>query len=675
MGLWILLALFTAASGFGFAILWRRQAALNAEIVSLREALSALEATQAVPRRRSRGGEGGNVIPVDGGVVPLPAASPADRAARAWRLEDTSFAFPGADVPPETLRGLGLGAAAAAPALGFFFGAAPSLIVAAGLSVALAMTLLGLRYEWRASAWAGAVTGAGWALIGFVLGAAQQAPVIYSVFLTFCGVAGLAHAHLRRAAPGSVLALALATLSLALASQIGVIGPAGAAFSCIVAAAAIIGALSLRLEALHLAAFGAALIGLFVLSGQDAAAIWFTPAASWAGALFLAIAFTRVPQLGPRGVALAGTGALAPLLTISALHFAQHGLANPLAAAGAFAALSAVLGALIAVSAQRRRDGLAALKVTLWVLTFAAFTALAAAIALALPAPVAGMAFAATALGLAILNTRLPDSAWRFFALVAALFAGFNAIQSGQLLLLETPGWPDWALIGLGVALPAAFLAGAARFADGSEARVTATVLESVGFALAIAAANLLVRLFFSSGATMLAPIGFVEAGAHICVWLIAALLIASRAQRGPGTRLITATGIGAVALIAAAAAGALWLSPYWTARELPETPLPYTPLGFLAPAVLFFAHWVFWRARGSEVRTRAVFAASAAMAAGFIALEVLRHAEMPDWAGALIAAVTFALAIIVNFAPGVVGGSGRDSYRDENFHRNRRRQ
>ncbi len=669
MGLWILLALLTVAGGTGFAVLWRRQTALRDEVMRLQDALAAFESAQAAPRRRVRGGE---ISPVDADVVPLPTATPAERAARAWRLEDTQISFPGGDVQPETLRGLALGAAAAAPALGFLFNVAPSLIVAAGLCVALAMTLLGLRFEWRSSAWAAVITGAGWALTGFVLNTAHQAPVIYSVFVSFCGVAGLAHAHMRRAAPGSVLALAMATLALALASQIGVISAAGAAFGCIVAAAAIAGALTLRLEALHLAAFGAALIGLFVLSGQEAAAIWFTPATTWAGALFLAIAFTRVPQLGPRGVALAGTGALAPLLAVGALHFAQHGLANPFAAAGAFAALATVLGALIAVAAQRRRDGVAALKVTLWVLALGAFIAISAAISLALAPLFEAPAFALVALALTILNARLPDGTWRFFAASTAILAVFSAAQSAQLLLAETPNWPAWALISAGVAAPAIILAAAANFAHRAEARISEAAFETLSFGLGIAALNLAVRVFFSDGALLSTPISFVEAGAHITLWLLTALLIATRGRRGAETRIATATFIGAVALVAAAAAGLLWLTPYWSAREVADAPLRYAPLGFIAPAALFFAHWVFWRARGSEVRTRTVFAASAAMAAGFIALEVLRHADLPDWAGALIAAITFALAIIVNFAPGVVNAGG--SYRDENLHRNRRR-
>ncbi|MBC7767789.1 MAG: hypothetical protein H7124_03300, partial [Phycisphaerales bacterium] len=291
MGLWILFALQLAATGLGFAYLWRRQGLLSDEIARLHAELAAAESQAAAPRRRARG----TVVPVDAEVVAITAAqTPRARAERAWTTPGNALRFNTPQVLPEKLRGLILGVVAAAPALAFFAGVDASFIVAGGLAVALAMTLLGLRYEWRASAWAGAITGAGWALVGFVLGSAHAAPVVYSVFIAFCGVAGLLHAHMRRAAPGSVAALVMASMALALASQIGVIGPAGAAFGIIVTAATLVGALSLRLEALHLAAFGAALIGLFVLSGQDAAAIWFTPATTWAGAIFLAVALVRV---------------------------------------------------------------------------------------------------------------------------------------------------------------------------------------------------------------------------------------------------------------------------------------------------------------------------------------------------------------------------------------------
>src|SRR5690606_23968098 len=160
------------------------------------------------------------------------------------------------------------------------------------------------------------------------------------------------------AAPGAAMAVAMSAATLALGGMIGMASPAGLGFAAIVAAAAVIGALSLRLESIHLAAFGAALLGLFVLSGQPSAAIWFTPAAAWTGALFLGVAAVRVPQLGARGVAIAGTGALTPLTALAGLYDAQHGLADPYAAAGAFLALAILLGAIIAAAATRRERGL-----------------------------------------------------------------------------------------------------------------------------------------------------------------------------------------------------------------------------------------------------------------------------------------------------------------------------
>jgi hypothetical protein len=61
-----------------------------------------------------------------------------------------------------------------------------------------------------------------------------------------------------------------------------------------------------------------------------------------------------VPQLGARGLAIAGTGALAPLMAITALYFSQHGLADRYAAAGGFAVLSALL-----IGRHRRRNAAA----------------------------------------------------------------------------------------------------------------------------------------------------------------------------------------------------------------------------------------------------------------------------------------------------------------------------
>lgn len=669
MGLWILLALQVAATGLGFAYLWRRQRTLLDELTRLRGEVAAHAAERTVQRRRTRGA----VAAVDD-VQIIPLAGVADSggarfADDAW-VENTIYEH------RDALRGLVLGLIAVAPALTWLIGV--SAVAALGLGVALTLTLMGLRYEWRAAAWAGVVAGAGWGLFGFVSGAALAEPITYSVFLTFCAGAGLLHAYLRRSPAGSITALAMAALALALASQTSMVSAPGAAFGIMLSAAAIVGALSLRLEAIHLSAFGAALIGLFVLSGQEAAAIWFTPAAAWAGATFLAIAMVRVPQLGARGVALAGTGALAPLLAAGALHSSQHGLADPLAAAGAFAVLAGMLGSLIALAASRRETGLAALRVTLWVLATAAFLAAGTAIVLAAPPPFAAPLFASLALGLAILNTRFADTAWRVFGGLAAIASAGMAFDTAQMLLAETPGWSPWLLIGAGLVAPAALLGGAALYAQRAEAKVTAGLFEILSFAAIIAAANLAVRLYFSAGATLIAPIGFVEAGAHASVWLLASLLIGSRSGTGAGAaRMAMATTLGGVALAGVAVCGVLWLTPFWDARGalISAGPIAHAPLGFVGPAVLGWAHWVFWRGRGSEVRTRAAFAAGAGFSAGYVALEVLHNVEMPSWAQALLVALALALAIAINFAPGVIGSAPARSYGDENFHRDRRRQ
>src|SRR5262249_39839369 len=160
----------------------------------------------------------------------------------------------------------------------------------------------------------------------------------------------------------------------------------------------IVGAVSLRSEPLHLAGFAATLIGLFVLSGQPSAAIWFTPVTAWAGALFFGVAAVRTPYLGARGMTLAATGALAPLLGIAALYDSHQGLADARAAGAAFIVLALMLGGLIAAAAQRQHRGVAALKMTLWVLAAAAFAAAVAGSLLAFPAPFAASALAAISL-------------------------------------------------------------------------------------------------------------------------------------------------------------------------------------------------------------------------------------------------------------------------------------
>ena len=166
MELWILLSLQLAATALGFAYLWRRQRGLSDEIARLREALSALEGERAVVRRLPRRAEGAAAAAETAAVVSIAPRTPAARAERAWRLPEANLPFDKDLISSDTTRGTLLGIAAAAPALGFFMALDSGLVVAAGLGVATAMMLLGLRAEWRAASWAGAITAGVWALVG-----------------------------------------------------------------------------------------------------------------------------------------------------------------------------------------------------------------------------------------------------------------------------------------------------------------------------------------------------------------------------------------------------------------------------------------------------------------------------------------------------------------------------
>jgi hypothetical protein len=677
----VLLTLLFAAYAIGtsaaLVYLWRRLDRMSGEIAHLRRSAGA-HAQQVVRRARA-----GSVVPITEDDAATETEAPLERAARTWRLqaaEAAEAALPLTRVAssPATLRGLVLGVLATAPAFGFFFRADAPVIVASGLAVAAAMMVIALRPVWTVAAWAAVFTAGAWASLGFALGAAHADPMSYSMCVGFAGAAGLLHAHLRRATPGATMALTMSAAVLALASQTGMVGPAGAAFGVIVALAAIVGAMSLRLEAMHLAAFGATVIGLFVLSGQPSAAIWFTPVTSWAGALFLAIAVIRVPHLGARGVALAGTGAFGALGAILALNTAQHGLTHPYAAAAALVALTAALGVVIATAALRRARGLPALRFSLWMLALAGFIALVAAILLALPPPLASFAFALVALGLVALNARFPEGTWRAFAGAAALLALPQAVSSAQLMLSEAPDWQAWMLIALGLCAPAVLLGVAARLAERHEGPKLAALFEMLMIGLLVAAASLFVRLVFSEGALLLQPVGFVETSVHCAAWLLAALIIGARAHLGAATMRVAATNLLMLAALGVTAtASLLWTTDYWAARAgAGPDYLTRDTLGFLIPAGLFFAHWVFWRARSDDVQTRLVFAASMLLLAAFVTVEALRAENVPDWGRALTGAVSLAMALGLNFAPGVVNADSPPQRKlEKNLHRERRRQ
>ncbi len=691
MALFFFLALQLFALVLGGALAWRRIERQEREIARLSRALEALRsAAAAQPIIQSaietRLGEARVAEARTAKIVAIPPRAPAPTLGAAGRPPGQTlrrrFSLPAAivkilpPIPPATARGAALGFAATLPALAFFFAANHALVIACGLCIAAGMMLLALNSYWESAAWAGVFTGGAWALIGFAMQVAHAQPLSYCVALTLPGAAGLAYALLREPAPGATLALIMSGAALALGSQIGMIGEPGAAFAIIVSLAAIAGALSLRVEAIHVAAFAATLIGLFVLSGQESAAIWFTPVTAWSGALFLGIASVRVPRLGARGVALAGTGMLAPLLAIAALYASRQGLADPRAAGAAFLGLSALLGGVIVLSAQCYKRGVSALKLTLWVLVSGAFISAASGILLALPAPFAASAFAAIAIGLTFVEKRFSNAAWRLFASIAALFAAFEALSSIGLVLDEAPTWDGRIVVVFALALPSALTGGAAMLAHRCSAAFTTSFCKIVSVVLSVLTADLMVRLLFSGGAPLLQPIGFVEAGFHVAAWLAIALFVAARAVKrdAPAVRTASALVLSAGALVVSVVIATLWLTPYWETLPPSRAPwavLHFNGLGFLAPAVLFWAQWVFWRARGSNVRTRIALGAAATMSACFVTLEAMHPQDIGASTGtlsALIGALSFAMAIVVNFAPGVTA-SRRRLYFQEDLH------
>lgn len=647
--LFVLLAIQAAGSLAGGVWLWRRQQRQSAEIADLREALAQAQQVR-VAAGGARRAASGEVVPLK--VINEIPVTPV----RAW----TPAEFPAGPAPTlgisgETARGLTLGILAIAPALGFAFNASVSTIIACGLAIGAAMMAISHRPVWRAAAWAGVATAGVWALMGFALRSAQAEPASYAICLSLAAIVGLVHAYNHRVTPGVTMALIMTIAALTLGTQIGMVSPAGIAFGVVVAAAAITGALSLRLESMHLAAFGASLIGLFVLSGQDSAAIWFTPAAAWAGAIFFAIAAIRVPQLGARGVAIAGTGALAPLAAIAALYF-SHYIADRYAIAAAFAIVASLLAGVTAAAMLRRERGLDALKATLWVLAFGALIGFASAVMLALPAALAAPTFALAALGLAAMDLGLPTRAWRAFACICAAFALTFAFLTSGALLSEASVWPAFGLIGAGVAAPALIL-GAAAFAAGRRhASVSAGTLEAAVIVLATLAANLAVRVIYSGGAPLLQPISFAEAGAQASVWLAAGLIIRERAQFGSRlVRIGAANTLLVMALGVMLAAAALWVTPYWVARQSTAPIISHEALGFALPASLFLAQMPLWRRRGAAAQTRLTLGAGALLLAAFVTLEVTSLDGGADWAGAVVGALSFAAALGVNFVPGVV--------------------
>jgi len=643
--------------GAGFALLWRKLHCTENELLELRRAVEAVELAMERERaaaRKSRA-KAEPALAVGGKMRGPTAAPPAPErwSAPVARLVPDTPPLIVVDEPetphwftPRLQFITGAGALALLPLVGLLFGWSLSTLAPAGILIAGVLALSGLRDDWSDAAWVGAAGGILWSLIGLATNAAAFAPIAFSSAAALAGGAGLTHLALRDSQRGAVLAGGMSVALLWLGASVGMIGAAGAGLAALVLAAAMLGARNLRSEPLLYAAFAASGVGLFVLSAQESAAIWFTPAAALAGILFLAIAFVRVPQLGPRGGAIAGTGAAASMFAVGALYVSQHGLANPWAASAGFIALAAIFAGVIALAAQRRHGDVQRLKLTLWVLGFTAFASIASAIFIVAPTPVCAALMAALALAFTLLDLRVRTLAWRVFAAASLAFAAMAAWTSADSFLTSLPIWPRWAIILVAFAAPSALAAAAAHIARPG-AKLAADVFETFAVIGAIATGVLTLRFAFSPAEFELMPLGFLEAGAQIALLLGASLALAATQRRElAGLILIVALALGSVA-------SAFWLTTEWIER-------PYAalaPYGFALMAAPLWAHFFFWRNRAANARTRVTFAAASLASAAFITLIVVSAIQKPamDALTVGLCAALFALALGASFAPQIV--------------------
>lgn len=708
----ILIQLLATAVGFG--LLWRKLDAVGADVARIKRMLETLELmrfSSAAQKREAQAQRTDSVLTavakepppsalgVNGTPVsadwtrpavrpprenneapvgrPLSQRTPAPRQVMANELADDSSWR--ANVTPETGRLIASVAMMAAPALAFPFGAPAAALVACGLSLCAALMVIALRPSWSAAAFVGAFGAGAWVLTAFALNAAQSAPIVFSALATLSTCVGLAHASRRGMAPGLLMTLLMGGALIALGSLVGLAGPAGVGYGAVVAVAAMVGASSVRLEGIHLGAFAASIFGLYVFSGQDAAAIWFTPVTAWAGALFLAIAVVRTPMLGERAGVVTATGVAAPILSTSALSLSEHGLANAWAAAGAFAALALIFVGLIVVAAQRDKRGVDNLQLTAWILLGGAIIAYLSAVLLALPFAFAATAAACGGLGLAARDYYGPHRLWRagaFSMFIASALIAWAAVR---------PEWPDLLTFSAALAAPTLLAAGAARISDIRASKGAAAIFEAVALIGGAATLVALVRFALSGGAPNDVRIGFVEAGVHLTVWASAALALALRSHHGAqAVRRIASAAFGILALSGCSVAGALWLTRFWVVRApsgIDAALMQHYPLGFALPAIIAWVHWAYWRASGVQIRTRVALASAALLTAAFIALEAFGVREgavamgQPDWVMIGAVVVSFGLAIAINFAPGVTDETGARLRFDKYFQRNRRRE
>ncbi|MES1197300.1 MAG: hypothetical protein ABUL55_01630 [Pseudomonadota bacterium] len=567
---------------------------------------------------------------------------------------------------PEIARALIVVCALAAPLIGFVVDAPLVMITSWALGIASVVSLVSLRAAWRHTAWFATVAAGAWATAGYLAGVDVAVAPFYCGGLVLAAASGLLQARLRQpASPGLGLALFMSIAALATGLTLGLVGPAGIAFSLIVALAALTGATTLRLEPLNIVALLGAGIGLYVLSGQPGADIWFTPAATLAGAWFLGLAFVGVPLRGPRGLALAATGTIAPVFAVTSLYQAGHALETPFAGAVGFAALAVLFLGLLTLAA-RRQASIGDLKLTLWALGVPLAGASVAACALALPPPFLAVALAAIALAFILADVRWPNMFWPVAAASLSLGALVSAANIAITFGAARSTWNPL-VIALGAfAAPALLFATAAHFVHVRRPRAGAW-FEAIAIGGATATLAALTRIAFSGDMPALQPVSFVETGADAAIWLLLGLGLSARASHGAGLiRKGAAALLTSAGLIVVAASLIVWLSPWW-GLDMVSRPDLHPPLGFAAPATALWAHWLYWRHADQQPRARFFFASAGVATAAWITLELVwRRASGDSWLLPALGAGAFVGAVALNFVPGLPVKAAKKQRRTE---------
>ena len=706
----LLLAALLLGVGLGFALMWRRLETLSQEIRQLRIAIESAQHSLRLSEGARTGAARGATQPAFASVLAhsddaAPAKAEAPRAPLsddpfndAWvrgaggetslhallRAEARSAptAAPPISAPPietpaptpqrparsespaakralpqlKTPWLVGFALALIAPFAPFVFPAPAWAPIGLAMAIYPAALWLSRRPLWSFAAWTGALAAALWALFALGAGAAGQAPASFCGALLLLGGAGAAHARWSPSwRPGAVLAFCMISVLTSVGAHDGVIGPPGIALAGLSVLAAAIGASQIRLDVLHLLGFLGAGAALFILSDQDPAGVWFTPAMAWSGAAFLGLAAARVPAMGREGALIAATGALAPISAIGALYAAGHGLEQSWSAAIAWA-LSAVLQGGLLAFAARQTGSVKALGLTGWVLGAGVSAAFLSALAVSAPLALAGPILAGAALALVALDRRYPERLWLFGAACFAALAFASAVTALIGFNATGEAWMLAALAGLGMAAPTLLLALAAKFAA-PRARITEAVLEIFAGLAGLLALSALVRVIFTGGAPAVNPIGLAELGAHAGLWLALCLGLYARAHLGAtDVRQIGAAALPCAAAAAAIVAIAIELAGGWAPSGETRNWADHAPLGFALMALAAWGHVFYWRRQREQTYERAAFAAACVLSAAYVNAEFAwsRQAvadDGADWASISVGAAAFIIAFAAIFA------------------------